>query len=165
MGHPSPEAMCTAITSGAWQIIKLTTDQVRRAMSQNPCLPCILAKKNKPKIQHSEQIELTNLQVGELISGDIIGKIQPPTRDGDIYFYLFVDKKTGYMKAYTAKTKDGFVTALEDVINHFQKYGHKVKSFRSDSEQIMKWGPVKQLLEIRGFNLNIHSLMPIIKTW
>ena len=71
MGHPSPEAMCTAITSGAWQIIKLMTDQVRRAMSQNPCLPCILAKKNKPKIQHSEQIELTNLQVGELISGDI----------------------------------------------------------------------------------------------
>ena len=95
MGHPSPEAMCTAIISGAWQNIKLTTDQVRRAMSQNPCLPCILAKKNKPKIQHSEQIELTNLQVGELISGDIIGKIQPPTRDGDIYFYLFVDKKTG----------------------------------------------------------------------
>ena len=54
------------------------------------------------------------------------------------------------MKAYTAKTKDGFVTALEDVINHFQKYGHKVKSFRSDSEQIMKWGPVKQLLENKG---------------
>jgi hypothetical protein len=64
---------------------------------------------------------LTNLQVDELISGDIIGKIQPHTRDGDIYFYLFVDKKTGY-KAYTTKTKDGFVTALEDVINHFQKY-------------------------------------------
>ena len=122
MGHPSPEAMCTAITSGAWRNIKLTTDQVRRAMSQNPCLPCILAKKNKPKIQHSEQIESTNLQVGELISGDIIGKIQPPTRDGDIYFYLFVDKKTGYVKAYTAKTKDGFVTPLEDVINHLQKY-------------------------------------------
>jgi hypothetical protein len=150
MGHPSPEAMCTAITSGARQNIKLTTDQVRRAMSQNLCLSCILAKKNKPKIQHSQQTDLTNLQVGELISGDIIGKIQPPTRDGDIYFYLFVDKKTGYMKMYTAKTKDGFVTALEDVINHFQKYGPKIKFFSSDSEQIMKWGPVKQLLENKG---------------
>jgi hypothetical protein len=62
------------------------TEQVRRAMSQNPCLPCILAKKYKPKIQHSQQTDLTNLQVGELISGDIIGKIKPPTRDGDIYF-------------------------------------------------------------------------------
>ncbi len=39
MGHPSPEAMCTAIISGAWQNIKLTTDQVCRAMSQSPCLP------------------------------------------------------------------------------------------------------------------------------
>jgi hypothetical protein len=43
-----------------------------------------------------------------------------------------VDEKTGYIEAYTAKTKDGFVTALEDVIDHFQKYGHKVKFFRSD---------------------------------
>ena len=112
-----------------------------------------------------KQTELTNLQVGELISGDIIGKIQPPTRDGNIYFYLFVDKKTGNMKAYTAKTKDGFVTALEDVINHFQKYGHKVKSFRSDSEQIMKCGPVKQLLENNGIQYEYSPLMPIIKTW
>jgi hypothetical protein len=40
----------------------------------------------------------------------------------------------GYMKAYTAKTKDGFITALEDVVNHFHKYGHKVKFFISDSE-------------------------------
>ena len=150
MGHPSSEAMCTAITSGAWQNIQLTADQVRRTMNQNPCLPCILSKKNKPKVQHLQQTDLTNLQVGELISGDIIGKIQPPTKDGDVYFYLFVDKKTGYMKAYTAKTKDGFVTALEDVIHHFQQHGHTVKSFRSDSEQIMKWGPVKQLLENKG---------------
>ncbi len=58
-------------------------DQFHRAMSQNPCLPCILAKKNKLKIQHSEQTELTNLEEGELISGYIIGKIQPPTRYGD----------------------------------------------------------------------------------
>ncbi len=49
-----------------------------------------------------------------------------------------------------AKTKDGFVMASEDVINHFQKYGHKLKFFRTDSEQIMKWGPVKQPLENKG---------------
>jgi len=88
--------------------------------------------------------------VGELLSGDIIGKIQPPTRDGCVYFYLFVDKRTGYMKAYTAKTKDGFVTALGNVIDFFEENGHKVKFFRSDSEQIMKWGPVKEFLGKRG---------------
>jgi hypothetical protein len=48
------------------------------------------------------------------------------------------------MQAYTSKTKDGFVTALEDVINYFDKEVHKVKSFWSDSKQIMKWGPVTQ---------------------
>jgi hypothetical protein len=53
MGHPSPEAMCTAITSGAWKNTKVSTDQVRRVMKQNPCLPCILAKKNKPKMDSS----------------------------------------------------------------------------------------------------------------
>jgi hypothetical protein len=119
MGHPSSESMCKAIASGAWQNAKITVDQVRRTMDQSPCLPCILAKKNKPKIQSSHSSKPLNLQVGELISGDIIGKIQPPTRDGDVYFFLFVDKKTGYVRAYTAKTKDGFVTALEDVIKHF----------------------------------------------
>jgi len=44
-------------------------------------------------------IQPERCKVGELLSGDIIGKIQPPTRDGNVYFYLFVDKKTGYMRA------------------------------------------------------------------
>jgi hypothetical protein len=150
MGHPAMEAMCNAIDSGAWQNSNLTVDQVRRAMNQNMCLPCILAKKNKLKIKSPSMETLAELQVGELLSGDIIGKIQPPTRDGCVYFYLFVDKRTGYMKAYTAKTKDGFVTALGNVIDFFEENGHKVKFFRSDSEQIMKWGPVKEFLGKRG---------------
>ncbi len=139
MGHPSSESMCKAIASSAWQNTKITVDQIRRTMDQSPCLPCILAKKIKPRIQSSHSSKPLNLQVGELISGDIIGKIHPPTRDGDVYFFLFVDKKTGYLMAYTAKTKDRFVTALEDVIKHFKNYGHQVKFFRSDSEQIIKW--------------------------
>ena len=61
------------------------------------------------------------------------------------------------MRAYTSKTKDGFVTALENTISHFEDFGHKVKAFRSDSEQIMKWGPVKQVLESKGIQPQ-HSL-------
>lgn len=33
----------------------------------------------------------------------MIGKIQPPTRDGDMYFYSFINKMTGYIQAYTFK--------------------------------------------------------------
>lgn len=97
--------------------------------------------------------------------GDIIGTIKPPTRDGDFYFSLFVDEKLGYIKAFTTKTKDGFVTASKDVISYFEKHGHKVKSFRSDSEQMMKWGPVKQLSWIiKPSSHNIHFLTHTIKT-
>jgi len=52
----------------------------------------MLAKKNKPSIANPEKNDLTESKIGELLSGDIIGKIQPATRNGDVYFYLFVDK-------------------------------------------------------------------------
>jgi hypothetical protein len=48
--------------------------------------------------------------------------------------------------------------AFYDVINHFEKHGHKVKSFRSDSEKIMKWGLVKQLL--KGKSIQGQYLLP-----
>jgi hypothetical protein len=75
MGHSAMEAMCNAIDSGTWQNSNLTVDQVRRVMNQNMCLPCILAKKNKPKNKSPSMDTLAELQVGELLSGDIIGKI------------------------------------------------------------------------------------------
>jgi hypothetical protein len=125
MGHPVMEAMCNAIDSGAWQNSNLTVDQVRCVMNQNTCLPFILVQLNKPKIKSPTRDTLAELQVGELLSGDIIGTIQPPTRNGCVYFYLFVDKRTGYMKAYTVKTKDGFITALGDDIDFFEENGHK----------------------------------------
>jgi hypothetical protein len=81
-------------------------DLVCRVMSQNPYLPFMLAQKNKSKIQHSKHIDSLDLKVGGLISGDIIRKIQP-TINGDVYFYLFVEKEMGYMRAYITKTKDG----------------------------------------------------------
>jgi hypothetical protein len=149
--------MCTAINFGAWKNVKVTAEQVHRVMKQNPCLPCLLVKKNKPATANPEKNDLNELKIGELLSGDIIGKIQPATRNGDVYFYLFVDKRSGYMRAYTSKTEDGFVTALENTITYFEDFGHKVKAFRSDSEQIMKWGPVKQLLESKGIQPQ-HSL-------
>jgi hypothetical protein len=149
--------MWTAISFGAWKNVKVTVEQVHKVMKQNPCLPSLLAKKNKPAIANPEKNDLNELKIGELLSGNIIGKIQPATRNGDVYIYLFVDKRSGYMRAYTLKTKDGFVTALENVIAHFEDFGHEVKAFRSDSEQIMKWGPVKQLLEYKGNQLQ-HSL-------
>jgi hypothetical protein len=75
MGRPASEAMCTAINFGAWKNVKITADQVHRVMNQNPCLPCMLAKKNKPSIANPEKGDFSELKIGELLSGDIVGKI------------------------------------------------------------------------------------------
>jgi hypothetical protein len=90
-GHPAMEAMCNAIDLGAWQNSNLTVDQVRRAMNQNMCLPCILAKKNKPKIKSPSMDTLVVLQVG-ISSGrsshrpemDVFISIYSLTREQDI---------------------------------------------------------------------------------
>ena len=108
----------------------------------------MLAKKNKPSIANPENGDLTELKIGELLIGDIIGKIQPAPRDGDVFFHLFVDKRSGYMKAYMSKTKDSFVTALQDTIAHFENFGHKVKAFRSDSEKNHEMGTSKAVARV-----------------
>ena len=46
---------------------------------------------------------------------------------------------------------------MENTITHFEDFRPKVKAFRSDSEQIMKWGPVKQVLESKEIQPQ-HSL-------
>jgi hypothetical protein len=61
MGHPAMEAMCKAIESGAWQNSDLTGDQIWCIMNQNTCLPCNLAKKNKPKFKSPPMDALTEL--------------------------------------------------------------------------------------------------------
>ena len=78
MGHPGVEAVCKAIDSGAWMNANLTSGQVRRVMKGNPCLICMLAKWNKPSIGVHEAKD-NDLKVGEVISGDIVGKINPST--------------------------------------------------------------------------------------
>jgi hypothetical protein len=66
-------------------------------MNQNPCLPCIPAKKNNPKLEKSSRSHLSDIQVGELLSGDIIGKWKNSTTNQEwrYLFYLFLNKKSG----------------------------------------------------------------------
>ena len=157
LGHPSTESMCKAIESGIWQNSGFTATQVRRIMLSEPCVACILAKKNKPSIEPSNSNRDRLLQIGEFISGDIVGKISPPAKTGEVYYFLFSDRKTGYLRAYTSKSKESFATALEDTIQFYSKYGHTVKYFRSDSEVIMLQGEVLRLMTKYGIKPE-HSL-------
>ena len=49
---------------------------------------------------------------------DIFNRVGHIINHGDIYFFLFVDKKTGYVRAYTAKTKEELLDEVLD--KHYQ---------------------------------------------
>ena len=69
---------------------------------------------------------------------------------GTKYFFLFVDRRTSYYHAHTSRTKDGFITTLKLVYEDYASHGHKMLSFRSDSEQIMVVGDVAAFLASNG---------------
>ena len=138
MGHASMESMCKAITGSApsWVNTYLTETQVRKVMRKDPCLVCILGKRNKqptplPSGSHRE------CTAGEVISADIVGKITPSARKGEQWIFLFADVATGYQHTFISHTKDGFITALSNVVNFYKSHSLTVKVLRTDSEAVL----------------------------
>jgi len=140
MGHSSMQCVIDAITKGTW------VSDIKMVFQDDKCPTCVIAKRNSLPIPKSITDPKT-LQVGQLLSGDIVEPITPSTRNEHKYFYLFCDRRSGFLHAYTADSKAGFITALKDVCSFYAKHGHKVKGFRSDSEHIMIHGDVAIYLE------------------
>jgi hypothetical protein len=46
MGHPPEDIMAQAVTS-TWRNTQVTPDDIRRVFYREPCLSCILAKRNR----------------------------------------------------------------------------------------------------------------------
>jgi hypothetical protein len=84
-------------------------------MRKEPCLVCVLAKRNAQPVPEASGDRRDTIAPGEIISADIVGKISPPTRNDHCWFFIFADVCTGYQHLYQAKTKDGFVRAPGDV--------------------------------------------------
>ena len=137
MGHPTLRRMIDAISSRAWDT-DVTSAQVAEVLRyhHNPCNVCNLAKRNHIPIPQSHT-DPTQLAIGQLISGDIIGPITPLARPNLKYFFLFVERRTSRMTCFASPTKDGFLTSLVKVIKSYKDRGHSVQTFLSDSEQIM----------------------------
>jgi Reverse transcriptase (RNA-dependent DNA polymerase) len=152
MGHAAQEVMCKAVdpSEGAWSHSDLTPSQIRRVMKQEPCLVCWLAKRNKSPIPEASGDRRDTVLPGEILSSDIIGKINPPTRDGHCWFFLFADVATGYMHVYTAKSKDGYLSAIKSVIKWYRSKNLNPKIMRTDSERMLIMGDVGRYLEIEG---------------
>ena len=156
MGHASPYQMAQAIKSGAW-ITDVTSDQVIEAMRMKPCPACALGKQNHTPIPRS-RTDPNTVAIAQLISGDIVGPVKPATRNGHCYFYLFVDRRTSHLHAFTAPTKDGFITSLRTVYEFYLGKGYTIQTFRSDSENIMVAGAVREFLDCN--NVAQHYSQP-----
>ena len=59
------------------------------------------------------------------------------------------------MLAYTGKVKDSFLEAFKQAVEHFKRWGHEVKAFRSDAETVLKDGKMGAYLRENGF---VHEL-------
>lgn len=155
MGHPSSKQMTDAIKSGTW-ITDVTPEQVQHVMNRKPCNACIMGKRNHTPVPRVHK-DPTTIAIADVISGDIVGPIFPPTRTGHRYFFLFVDRRTSFLHVFTSPTKDGFITSLKRVYEDYKTKGHTIKAFRSDSENIMIEGKVEEFLNDTNITPN-HSL-------
>ena len=151
MGHPNTEAMCQAIDGSAptWTHCDLTTTQIRRIMRSQPCLICLLAKRQKPPIA-TPSGDRQDFPPGYCISGDIV-PISPTAQDGSTMFFLFADVATGHLLAYTSKTKSGFLDAFKSACEFYKSNEHTVKIFRSDSETVLVDGAMGAYLAEQGY--------------
>ncbi len=147
MGHASLKNMIMAIEGDnpSWLHCDLSVKDIRHVMQTYKCPHCILGKKNKPPIPLSSG-DRVDVAPGEIISGDIVGKIQPATTEGHCYYFLFVDVATGYMHAFTSKSKTEFIPALEKVIAWYKNHKCTPKVFRSDSEILLNSKEMSELL-------------------
>ena len=129
-------------------------------MKRNPCLICLLAKRQRPPVSNPSG-DRKDMKPGDCVSGDIV-PIHPPAHDGSTMFFLFADIATGYMMAFTAKAKNAFLTAFIEVVKTMKKYGKEVKIFRSDSETVLVDGDMGKYLEENSY-FNPRGALPELR--
>lgn len=148
MGHTSPEDMCSA-TSGSpstWRTaLGVTPREIRKVFKHYKCPHCIASKRNLdppglPDGQTAPEYP------GEVICCDPVGKISPPTKDGHCWYFLFVCAKTGFLHAFTAKTKDAFPDAFRQVVDYYKARKFEPRILRSDNDTVLNSEMFKQLL-------------------
>jgi hypothetical protein len=159
MGHAATEVMCDACTGvgSTWSHSELTPSIIRKVMRKEPCVVCVLAKRNKKPVPDPSGERLEHLKPGEIISADIVGKINPPTKNGDCYYFLFADVKTGYQHVYTCATKSGFVTAMKLVLDWYKINKCDTKVIRTDSEEVLVHGNVGRYLAGIGIKTELSA--------
>lgn len=141
MGHASADAMCVALHGNpktpSWTGSKLTCQQIRKVLTNDPCLICILSKRNLPKIHRNPLRTSRNFAPGQAITCDVVPNINPISITNDISFFVFTDIATGYIHCILTKSKNSnaFLEALALVLQFYNTYNCSTTTImRSDME-------------------------------
>ena len=136
LAHASERVCKEALKHNSMIGLKSTYDQVKN-QSLGVCDACELAKSRETH-PTSSFTEKPNLQAWDAISTDIIGKLRASYHN-NIYYILFIDHKTDYALVKFAKTKDQFLTVLQELFrDYFDPKGIQIKVIQGDSDTLFK---------------------------
>ena len=156
LGHCNVDSMCAAV-SGAnpvWSGSQLSAAQIRKASACHTCIPCLLAKRRRKsvptnvKINESFQLDSSTAGIGNILSMDPVGIINPASADGYKYFFLVKDIKSGYLQVFCTKDKSAetVVEVLRQTLEFWKIWRHDVKVLRTDAEVVLDSDRVKSFL-------------------
>jgi hypothetical protein len=96
--------------------------------------------------------EEADCDIGEVISYDNVGPINPASLEGYTQFLVFRDTSSKYIFAYPIKTcnEDTFLYYLDKVLNFFKNRGFQARILRSDYYTTFRLTKVTEYYESKG---------------
>jgi hypothetical protein len=177
MGHKPAAVMCRAVNT-TWHNTGVNPSDIGRVFHRQPCLTCILAKRNRdskliwarkrpppqpPPGENSQpdastpsttatDPEEADCDIGEVISYDNVGPINPASLEGHTQFLVFRDTYSKYIFAYPIKTcnEDTFLYYLDKVLKFFKNRGFKPRILRNDYYTTFHSTKVTEYYESKG---------------
>lgn len=137
LGHPSTEQLCGLLDSQCLTDCKLTSKDVRVSAKINgDCSHCLMGKLPTPPAIASNSTPAS--APGELLHGDIAFFLEG--RNKKVPYLVVVDDFSDFVhcKRMQSKSAQSVLEKLTAIFNEYLSWGHRVKSFRSDSESVFK---------------------------
>src|SRR5271156_3359677 len=113
------------------------------------CPDCHLGKETRQPFPDREENPL--LQPGEIIHGDLSGKMPQKALDGSSYFLLLKDERTSFRHVTFLKQKDETAKSVITFLKLFKnKTGKNIKVFKSDNGGELMSGELQAFFREEG---------------
>ena len=161
MGHASCDSMCQAVSGDypSWPGTKLRPKDIRRVFRDQPCMHCILSKRNLDPPAETKPEDKRVWLPGQCICSDPVPKVTPESYIGDLGFWLFTDMATGYCHVIPTKSKDtkAYLEALRLVLRFYKRHGYHTQVIRTDAEHNLNADEVDEYLSARQIQMETSA--------